>query len=113
MKLVAQLGLAVVVFASTNIDDIFVLLGFLVDPHFRLRNVVIGQYLGIIALIIASIAASVISLAVAPNYVGLLGILPVLIGIMRLTALLRDSGEDKIRTTKLPSVRSVKSYRSL
>jgi hypothetical protein len=36
MNLGALLGLAIVVFASTNIDDIFVLLGFLANPLYHL-----------------------------------------------------------------------------
>jgi hypothetical protein len=31
----ALIGLAIIVFASTNIDDIFVLIGFFVDKSFR------------------------------------------------------------------------------
>jgi cadmium resistance protein CadD (predicted permease) len=94
MNLASLLGLAVVVFASTNIDDIFVLLGFLADPAFRLRNVAVGQYLGIGVLVAVSIAASLISLLLPPDQVGLLGMFPVLIGIMKLSKLLRAGGED-------------------
>jgi hypothetical protein len=32
-------GVGAVVFASTNVDDIFVLLGFFPDPRFRVRQV--------------------------------------------------------------------------
>jgi len=58
------LGIAVVLFASTNVDDIFVLLGFFADPKFRGRQIVIGQYLGITALYGASVLASLISLVI-------------------------------------------------
>ncbi len=34
---------------STNVDDIFVLIGFFADPKFRARDIVIGQYAGITA----------------------------------------------------------------
>ena len=95
MNLVALLDLAVVVFASTNIDDIFVLLGFLADPQFRLRNVAIGQYIGIGVLVVVSVTASLISLILAAEYVGLLEILPVLIGVTKLFAPLKvDGGEE-------------------
>ena len=95
MNLVALLGLAVVVFASTNIDDIFVLLRFLADPQFRLRNVAIGQYIGIGVLVIVSVVASLISLILAAEYVGLLGILPVLIGVTKLFAPLKVNGGEE------------------
>ena len=48
--LVGLLGLAIIVFASTNVDDIFVLLGFFSDRKFRPRQGAIGQYLGIIMI---------------------------------------------------------------
>jgi cadmium resistance protein CadD (predicted permease) len=87
------LGLAIVAFASTNVDDIFVLVGFFADSRLRARNIVIGQYLGIGALVVVSIAASLISLFLTPAYVGLLGILPILIGIKRLVGLRHDAKE--------------------
>jgi cadmium resistance protein CadD (predicted permease) len=96
LNLAALLGLAVVVFASTNIDDIFVLLGFLADPQFRFRNVAVGQYVGIGVLVVVSLAASLISLVLAPDYVGLLGLLPVIIGIKKLSTLLRTPHEEAI-----------------
>jgi cadmium resistance protein CadD (predicted permease) len=93
MNLAALLGLGIVVFASTNIDDIFVLVGFLADPRCRLRDVGIGQYLGISALVVVSIAASLISLVLTPATVGLLGVMPVLMGMIRLAALWRDGNK--------------------
>ena len=94
MNLAALLGLAIVAFASTDVDDIIVLIAFFADSRFRTRNVVIGQYLGIGALVIASIAASWIALALTPAFVGLLGALPILIGLKRLADLRHDAGEE-------------------
>lgn len=107
MNLAASLGLGIVVFASTNVDDIFVLLGFLVDPRFRLRYVAIGQYLGIGALVAASMAASLVSLVLPAAYVGLLGIFPVLIGAVRLASLWRGEGLDTLRRTEKPRAGSL------
>ena len=56
MNLGALLGLAVIAFVSTNIDDISSSFGFLADTQFRLRNVAIGQYIG--APVVVSVAAS-------------------------------------------------------
>jgi cadmium resistance protein CadD (predicted permease) len=84
MTLIGLLGLAIVVFASTNIDDIFVLLGFMSDRRIRTRNIVIGQYLGIGVLVAVSLVASLISVFLSPAYVGLLGTLPILIGAKKL-----------------------------
>lgn len=77
-------GLAVVLFVSTNVDDIFVLLGFFIDPKFRTRQIVIGQYLGFAALCGASLLASIISLVIPAAYIGLLGFAPILLGLKKL-----------------------------
>ncbi len=86
-------GLAVVLFASTNIDDVFVLLGFLADRRFRPGHVIIGQYVGIAALFAVSVVASLVSLVFAPEHVGFLGLLPILIGIKKLFDLWRHTDE--------------------
>jgi cadmium resistance protein CadD (predicted permease) len=84
MEFLGIVGLAVVLFVSTNIDDVFVLLGFFADPKYRLRHIIAGQYLGIGLLVLVSVVASLVSLVVAPAYVGLLGLLPIAIGIHKL-----------------------------
>jgi len=89
-SLVALLGLAIVLFASTNIDDVFVLLGFFSDPKFRARDIVIGQYAGIATLFGVSVASSLLSLVVPRAYIGLLGIAPILIGAKKLIELSRE-----------------------
>lgn len=78
--LAGLVGVAIVLFATTNIDDIFVLLGFYSDPKFRTRQVVIGQFIGIGALFAVSVIASLISLVLSPAYIGFLGLAPILIG---------------------------------
>ena len=88
------LGIAVVLFASTNVDDIFVLLGFFADPKFRPRQVVIGQYLGIAALYAASVLASLISHVIPAAYIGLLGLAPIFLGLKKLWMLQEGSGAD-------------------
>jgi cadmium resistance protein CadD (predicted permease) len=91
--LFGTLGMAVVVFASTNVDDVFLLAAFFADPHLRGRSVVLGQFLGIGALVAASAAAAWASLAVPDGYPALLGIVPLALGVHKLWAL-RTSGRD-------------------
>src|SRR5258708_30523029 len=79
-SLLALIGMAIVLFASTNIDDVFVLVGFFADKRFRTRDTVLGQYVGITALFSASVAASLLSLMIPRAYIGLLGMIPILIG---------------------------------
>lgn len=78
------IGLAVVAFASTNIDDVFVLVGFFADKNFRAHDVVIVQYAGITALYVIAAIAGLISLVIPPAYIGLLGLAPIGIGIKKL-----------------------------
>ncbi|MBN8953816.1 cadmium resistance protein CadD (predicted permease) [Rhizobium sp. WW_1] len=77
-------GVAIVMFASTNIDDIFVLLGFFADPKFRAKQIVIGQYLGIGILYGISVVASLLVLVIPAAYIGLLGFAPIYFGLRRL-----------------------------
>lgn len=101
----ALLGLGVLVFASTNVDDIFVLLGFLADPRFRTRDVVLGQYLGIGVLTLASLIASLIALVLPPAYIGLLGLFPIGIGLKKLRDLVRgdDGSGEELEDHSAPS----------
>jgi len=84
MNLIGSAGLGIVLFASTNVDDLLVLIAFFALPRCRARAVVIGQYLGIGALVVVSLVLSLISLVLSPAYVGLLGALPMLIGVQKL-----------------------------
>ncbi|MGY5800537.1 cadmium resistance transporter [Rhizobium sp. LEGMi12c] len=95
-------GVAIVMFASTNIDDIFVLLGFFADRKFRLRQIVIGQYLGIGALYGFSALASFLVLVIPATYIGLLGLAPIYFGVRRLWELWNgiETGDDPEDHTK-------------
>jgi len=84
------LGLAVVLFVSTNVDDLVFLIAFFADSSFRARDIVAGQYAGIAVLFVVSVAGALLSLVVPQAYLGLLGIFPILIGIRRLLELRRD-----------------------
>ena len=82
--LLGVVGVAIVVFVSTNVDDIFVLLGFFADRKFRTKQIVIGQYLGIAVLYGFSVAASLLVLVIPATYIGLLGFAPIYFGSRRL-----------------------------
>jgi cadmium resistance protein CadD (predicted permease) len=73
--------IGIAAFAATNIDDIFVLMMFFSSLSFPVRHVVFGQYSGIGLLIAISAIGSLISLVVPTYIVGLMGIVPIAIGI--------------------------------
>lgn len=83
---------AVLVFAATNLDDVFLLLAFFADRRHRASHVVAGQYAGIAALFVSSAAASLVSLVVQPRWLGLLGLIPLALGIRALVG--KDDGDD-------------------
>ncbi|MFM9840897.1 MAG: cadmium resistance transporter [Cyclobacteriaceae bacterium] len=72
---------SVLAFISTNIDDVFLLILFFGNKRFKEREIVVGQFLGIAALIAVSFAISFIGLVIDKVNIGLLGFLPIYFGI--------------------------------
>lgn len=101
MDLLSILGIGVVVFVSTNLDDIFLLSAFFADPHLRPRSVVAGQFLGIGALVAASAVAALAALVIPEGWTALLGLVPLALGIRRLPSFQRkgeaEDGDDEAR----------------
>jgi cadmium resistance protein CadD (predicted permease) len=89
-SLFTALGLAVVLFVSTNVDDLVLLIAFFANSSFRARDIVAGQYVGVAILFIVSVAGALLSLVIPKAYLGLLGIFPILIGIRKLLELRHD-----------------------
>lgn len=75
------MGLAAVVFASTNVDDFFLLLAFFSERRSDKWKIVAGQVLGVAALVALSMALACGLVLVAHRWIGLLGVVPILIGI--------------------------------
>lgn len=94
---IGLVSIAIVLFASTNVDDVLVLVGFFADPKFHARQVMAGQYIGIGALYCVSVGAALISLVIPTPYIGLLGLAPILIGLKKAWELRKgtDANEDK------------------
>lgn len=92
----ADAAAAALVFAATNIDDIVVLTVFFGAGRGtgrpRPRDIVAGQYLGIGALVAAAAVAATGLLVVPDPWTGLLGLLPIALGIR---ALLARSADDE------------------
>jgi cadmium resistance protein CadD (predicted permease) len=100
MVALSVVALSVVLFASTNIDDLFILVGFFSQTKIDRWRVVGGQILGIAVLVAASLAAAVAAAAISAAYVGLLGLAPLAIGFKKLAGLLRRG---KARGEREPS----------
>jgi len=64
-------------FVSTNIDDIFILMLFYGRRNQKSINIVLGQYLGIGALVLVSFVGAAIGSLLDQMYIGLLGLFPI------------------------------------
>jgi len=71
-------------FISTNIDDLFLLVGFLSDRSFSRGHIFAGQILGMAAIVAISLTAAWAALAISPGRVGLLVLAPIVIGVGKL-----------------------------
>ncbi|MBE9006490.1 cadmium resistance transporter [Fortiea sp. LEGE XX443] len=82
-ELITTLLVGISAFIATNIDDIVILLLLFsqINSVFRYRHIIAGQYLGFTVLIIASLPGLFGGLVIPPNWIGLLGLIPIIMGI--------------------------------
>lgn len=92
-QLLITLAVGAAVFAATNVDDLFVLLGFFADPAYRPRQVALGQLAGIGLLVAASVLCALVALVIPGPWLGLLGLAPLGIGLWKLRGLRRGRGD--------------------
>lgn len=95
--MIGTIAAAIGLFAATNIDDIVVLtVLFLATTRGSLKGwqVVLGQYLGFIALVAISVIAALGLTIVPDEWVGFLGLIPLGIGLYGLVRYLRRRGEE-------------------
>jgi cadmium resistance protein CadD (predicted permease) len=98
-NLFAVVTAAALVFAGTNIDDMVVLTVLFLSARAvgrpRRWQVWTGQYAGFAALVGASAVAAVGLIVVADDWVGLLGLLPLALGVRGLVTAVRSRGDDQ------------------
>ncbi|WP_416668957.1 cadmium resistance transporter [Egbenema bharatensis] len=85
-------------FVATNIDDLVILIVFFsqINKSFRVRHILVGHTIAFIALILASLPGFFGGLFLPEEGIGLLGILPIAIGIRQLFQSADDS--DAVQT---------------
>jgi cadmium resistance protein CadD (predicted permease) len=92
-QLATTVAAAVGVFAGTNVDDVLVLtvlfLSYRANGRPRPVQIVAGQYAGIAVLVAVSAAAALGLTLVPDRYVGLLGLVPIALGVRGLVAAFR------------------------
>src|SRR5215204_2989182 len=102
-------AIGVAAFVATNIDDIFVLMMFFSSLAYPVRKVVLGQYIGIGLLIAISALGSLFSLVVPTYIIGLMGIIPIVIGVKNLIEIRK---KDKLPPRQVVQDKKNKSYLS-
>jgi len=93
-----KFSVAMLSFAATNIDDLIILMIFFgqTNENFRPKHVLIGQYLGFSMVIIASLPGFFGGLIVPKIWIGLLGFLPIAIGVSHLLTAKNQETEIKV-----------------
>lgn len=98
--LLPAMVIAVAVYASTNIDDLLILAVFFADPQVRVGAVVAGRFLGLAVLVLASAAAALLAMAVPGEWIALLGLVPLALGLRLLPALFGKGGDADEQTAE-------------
>ncbi|OUL33047.1 transporter [Nostoc sp. T09] len=93
--LVTAINTGIAAFSATNIDDMVLLTLFFsqVNAKFRRWHIIAGQYLGFTALIVASLPGFFGGLIIPRPWIGLFGIVPIVIGIRSLLKQEEDNSE--------------------
>jgi cadmium resistance transport/sequestration family protein len=86
MEVLNAFSTGVSAFAATNLDDIVILMLFFsqVNTLLQRRHIVSGQYLGFALLVLASLPGFFGSLILPRPWIGLLGLVPIILGFSRL-----------------------------
>jgi cadmium resistance protein CadD (predicted permease) len=95
-ELQSALGTSVSAFCASNLDDIVLLLFFFssTGQQHRPVHVVAGQYLGFALLVLASLVGFVGGQIVPTPWIGLLGLLPISLGVSRMIDSLDPTAHD-------------------
>ncbi|KEI65703.1 hypothetical protein A19Y_0499 [Planktothrix agardhii NIVA-CYA 126/8] len=102
--LIETIKVAIAVAIATTFDDNIYLTGFFseVNRTFRPKHIVVGELIGFTALVLVSLIGFFVGLVIDSAWIGLLGILPILIGLNNLINLNKDdSAADKSANLKI------------
>lgn len=111
-ELLTAITTGAIAFIATNIDDIVILLLFFsqINANFRPRHIVAGQFLGFTVLLILSLPGLFGGLVLSKNWIGLLGLLPMSIGISSLVNREEDSSKEFVAATEETEASTITSF---
>ncbi len=93
MMVISVLGLVVASFVATNIDNLALLVGWLVSKQVKSSRIFMGYMAGMSILLLLSIVFSFVSFVLPLSYLGFFGVIPVLLGFIMLLRLIRGGEE--------------------
>ena len=99
--------MGVTAFIASNVDDTFILILLFATPGLLARQVIMGQFAGIVILVIISSFAALLALAVPSFILGFMGIVPIVIGIKRLLESRESTESEHLGTRKYLSILSI------
>jgi len=100
--MITLISLSLVLFVATHVDDLFLLLSLYAERRTAKAAIVLGQYLGVMALLAVGLLCSRIAVAIPASYLRWLGLIPILLGLQKLVALFRHSEEPDVPTPAQP-----------
>lgn len=114
VDLINLVTLGISAFVATNIDDIFILMILFSGSSltFPARQVVLGQYIGMGLLVAISALGSLIPLLIPLHLIGLLGLVPIAIGIKKLIQVVRKKNDAGDPTQIIQEKNPRNKYRS-
>ena len=108
----ADLGVAAAAFVGTNVDNTVVAMAMVAGaPLERARRIAFGQVVGFVLLVVVSAAAAALLFEFSTAVVGLLGLVPLAIGVRGLVLLARHRGGEARDAGDAPSSASPRRRR--
>jgi len=83
-RYLSELLVAIIAFASTNVDDLLLLSSLFIDANLRAGSVVAGQFVGMSLLVLISVLAAHFMVSIPLVSIRMLGAFPLCLGILRL-----------------------------
>ncbi len=93
-EVLATTAVAIAAFVSTNVDNLFILIGFLSAPGQRAWAVFTGFVAAFIAILLLGFAASIGADFAPGRYASMLGVIPIAFGMFGLVGLLRGAAPE-------------------
>jgi cadmium resistance protein CadD (predicted permease) len=93
----AIVGLAAGAFAGTNVDNAVVTVAMVATaPPERARRIATGQVIGFVVLVLAAIGMAVLLFEISTRVIGLLGLVPLVLGLRGLAGLRHPEGRARV-----------------